>query len=57
MLGASHNNEIFNKQENIDRTIFIDTLGIGALDFNMTSEQITNLIESGRKSVRDYFSD
>lgn len=57
MLGASHNNEIFNKQENIDRTIFIDTLGIGALDFNMTSEQITNLIESGHKSVRDYFSD
>ena len=57
MLGASHNNEIFSKQENIDRTIFIDTLGIGALDFNMTSEQITALIESGRKSVRDYFSD
>ena len=57
MLGASHNNEIFSKQENIDRTIFIDTLGIGALDFNMTSEQITELIESGRKSVRDYFSD
>ena len=57
MLGASHNNEIFSKQENIDRTIFIDTLGIGALDFNMTSEQITALIESGRKSVHDYFSD
>jgi NTE family protein len=57
MLGASHNNEIFSKQENIDRTIFIDTLGIGALDFNMTSEQITALIESGRKSVSDYFSD
>ena len=57
MLGAIHNNEIFSKQENIDRTIFIDTLSIGALDFNMTSEQITALIESGRKSVRDYFSD
>ena len=57
MLGASHNNEIFSKQENIDRTIFIDTLGIGALDFNMTSEQITALIESGRRSVRDYFTD
>jgi NTE family protein len=57
MQGASHNNEIFSKQENIDRTIFIDTLGIGALDFNMTSKQITELIESGRKSVRDYFSD
>ena len=55
MLGAIHNNEIFSKQENIDRTIFIDTLGIGALDFNMTPEQITALIESGRKSVRDYF--
>jgi NTE family protein len=57
MLGASHNNEIFSKQENIDRTIFIDTLGIGALDFNMTTQQITALIESGRKSVRDYFSE
>ena len=33
MLGASHNNEIFSKQENIDRTIFIDTVGIGALRF------------------------
>ncbi len=57
MLAASHNNEIFSKQENIDRTIFIDTLGIGALDFNITPEQITLLIESGRKSVRDYFLD
>ena len=55
-LSASHNNEIFSKQENIDRTIFIDTLGIGALDFDMNSHQITSLIESGRKSVRDYFS-
>ncbi len=57
MLGAIHKNEIFSKQENIDRTIFIDTIGIGALDFNMTPEQITALIESGRKSVRDYFLD
>ena len=57
MLAASHNNEIFSKQENIDRTIFIDTIGIGGLDFNMTPEQITALIESGRKSVRDYFLD
>ena len=55
MLGASHNNEIFSKQENIDRTIFIDTLGIGALDFNMTDEQIKTLIESGRNMLRDYF--
>lgn len=55
MMRKIHYDTTFSNQENIDRTIFIDTLGIGPLDFDLTPEKRDELIESGRKSVRDYF--
>lgn len=55
MMRNVHYDTIFSKQENIDRTVFIDSVGVGALDFDMSPVEMNKLIESGRKSVRDYF--
>lgn len=57
MMRNVHYDTIFSKQENIDRTVFIDSVGVGALDFNMSPVKMDELIESGRKAVRDYFVD
>ena len=37
------------------RTVFIDTLGVKATDFDLPKEKIQGLIEQGRKGVKDYF--
>jgi len=57
MMRNIHYDTIFSKQENIDRTVFIDAVGVGALDFNMSPVKMDELIESGRKAVRNYFAD
>jgi len=54
-LRATKYNEIFSRQYNIDRTVFIDPLGLGALDFDMTSEQKEALITSGRSATKKFF--
>lgn len=37
------------------RTIFIDTLGVKATDFDLNREVINDLVESGKQGVTDYF--
>ena len=56
-LRATKYNEVFGKQENIDRTIFIDPLGLGSLDFDMSPEQKEALVNSGKKAVQSYFKE
>ncbi|MCL2160528.1 MAG: patatin-like phospholipase family protein [Betaproteobacteria bacterium] len=38
------------------RTIYIDTLGVGATDFSLSRKTKEALLESGRKGVRQYFA-
>ena len=38
------------------RTIYIDTLGVGMVDFNISKKTKEALVESGRKGTRDYFA-
>jgi len=44
------------KKSDVYRTVFIDTMDIKATDFNLTDEQIENLVENGRKGVEAYFN-
>jgi NTE family protein len=36
------------------RTVYIDSLGLSALDFNLTRDAMDNLIESGRRAVDEF---
>jgi NTE family protein len=38
-----------------NRTIFIDTIGVKTTDFNLSKKKINDLIEEGKKGVKDYF--
>ncbi len=38
-----------------DRTIFIDTLGVGTTEFGISKKRADALVESGRQGVRKYF--
>lgn len=38
------------------RTIYIDTLGVGTTEFDISDKKKNELLESGRKGVRDYFA-
>lgn len=38
-----------------NRTVFIDTLGVKSTEFSLKQEKITALIESGRNRVKKYF--
>lgn len=38
------------------RTIYIDTLGVGTTDFSIADKTKQALLESGRKGVREYFA-
>ena len=38
------------------RTIYIDTLGVGTTDFSISRKTKEALVESGRKGVREYFA-
>ena len=51
-----------NSQENIhlhsddwQRTIYIDTCGVGTIQFDISDKKKTELLESGRKGVVEYF--
>ncbi|MEM7172619.1 MAG: patatin-like phospholipase family protein [Pseudomonadota bacterium] len=37
------------------RTIYIDTLGVGATDFSLSDKKKQDLIKSGRQGTKDYF--
>ena len=37
------------------RTIYIDTLGVGTTDFDLSDKKKQELVESGRKGAREYF--
>lgn len=44
-----------NSPDMLKRTVLIDTLGISAIDFSITSEQKQSLFNSGVRAVSDYF--
>ncbi len=48
--------EILHSKSSFDkkRTVYIDSLDISTLDFDLTKEKKENLIESGRNAVNDY---
>ena len=40
--------------EDQKRTVYIDTLGLSPLDFNLTRDTMDNLIESGRRAIDEF---
>ena len=38
------------------RTVYVDTLGVGATDFSISDEVKLKLIEAGRGAVLDHFA-
>jgi predicted acylesterase/phospholipase RssA len=42
--------------EDQQRTVYIDTLGLSPLDFNLSRETMDNLIESGSRAVDEFLS-
>ena len=42
-------------QNDWNRTVFIDTLGVRSTEFSLKQEKINALIESGHNSVKKYF--
>lgn len=47
--------ELAASDENKARTVFIDTCGVGMMDFDLDIEAKTELYESGRKAVCEYY--
>lgn len=43
-------------EEDWNRTVFIDTLGVKATDFDLPKEKIQDLIEQGRNGVKKHFA-
>lgn len=41
--------------DDFDRTIYIDSLNVSAIDFNLSENTIENLIKSGKNCTEDYF--
>jgi len=46
----------FQEQRNIDRTVFIDTLGVNFLNFTLSDKQTHDLIASGKKCTEEYLN-
>jgi len=49
------NNSIHLNGYDWDRSIYIDTLDVGTLDFNVDKSKKKDLIESGEKCTENYF--
>ncbi|RAJ13424.1 patatin-like phospholipase family protein [Olleya aquimaris] len=47
--------DLFEESHLVDRTIFIDDLGISATNFNLSDQEKTNLVNSGRAGAIRYF--
>jgi len=47
--------DLFEESHLVDRTVFIDDLGISATDFNLSDQDKTNLVNSGSKGTLRYF--
>ena len=54
-LMNSQDIDLFEESHLVDRTIFIDDLGISATNFNLTEQDKTNLVDSGSKGALRYF--
>ncbi|MGB1307587.1 MAG: patatin-like phospholipase family protein [Oceanihabitans sp.] len=54
-LMNSQDIDLFEESHLVDRTIFIDDLGISATDFNLSEQDKTNLVESGSAGALKYF--
>ncbi len=44
------------QKESLHRTIYIDTVGVSMLDFNLSDENKRNLINAGYRAADEYFS-
>ncbi|HLS33489.1 MAG TPA: esterase, partial [Brevibacterium sp.] len=42
--------------ESIARTVFVDTSGVAALDFDQSPEQVAQLVEAGRDAAREHLA-
>ncbi len=49
--------KVYLNNEDWERTVFIDTLGVETLDFELEPNGKNNLIDSGEKCTEKYFSD
>lgn len=47
-------NNVHLHSDDWQRTIYIDTLGVGSTDFNIKDDMKTNLVESGKKHTQEY---
>ncbi|MGB6267540.1 MAG: patatin-like phospholipase family protein [Olleya sp.] len=54
-LMNSQDIDLFEESHLVDRTIFIDDLGISATNFNLTDQQKTDLVNSGSAGALKYF--
>ncbi len=54
LMNAQENNHLHG--DDWQRTVYIDTLGVGTTDFDLTDERKAALVESGDKGVKDYFA-
>lgn len=55
-LMNSQDIELFEENHLVNRTIFVDDLGISATKFNLTQKDIEDLMSSGRKGAIRYFN-
>ena len=53
LMDAELNNHLHS--DDWQRTMYIDTLGIGTTDFDLSDEQKMSLVESGREGAKQYF--
>lgn len=54
-LMNSQDIDLFEESHLVDRTIFIDDLGISATNFNLSDQEKSKLVESGSKGALKYF--
>ncbi len=52
MSEAQENEHV--KRGDCTRSVYVDYLGVSAIQFSMSNPEKENLIESGRQSVRNY---
>lgn len=54
LMNAQGNNHLHS--DDWQRTVYVDTLGVGATDFDLSDEKKNELVESGVRGVSEYFN-
>ena len=49
--------DFFEDGDQVQRSVFIDDLGLSATDFNLSTQDMKNLVESGRQSAERYLKE